>query len=389
LAAAGETVTEAALHETAPATLTIREAEKPNVVFLDGTAIEGGMSKNRNNYTRAALESFAAAFANKPIRINHPSHSEDSDRPEGDVWTQVGKLPDMDGFKITTLPNGKEAVTFTGAILSASPPDIWISDRIRAGIIGDMSINAGGEGVREGDGSFRVTRFTTATSLDLVTTGAAGGRAALQESIREVEDMTPDELRKLVAAQVAEALGQINIVDRVMEAQGVPKEFKALIEAEAKRLQGADAPPAAPETPPAQEAPGDLPEILGGLPAELQTLWGDSFQTCMAGEGAEEVACGHQAWLTVCQSLIPPAPAEEEATCAPKMEAALTAYVKQVKAALGKLPGAGNVTGMGAGAPPAATGTPTGKTAEERAREAFLHIPGFTEVMAATAARGR
>lgn len=388
LTAACATVSEAVLHETAPAHLTVREATQPNTVLLDGTVIRAGMSANGNNYTREALESAIAVFANKPIRINHPSRSEDRDRPEGDVWTQVGRLPEASGFEIVQPEGTPCELRFKGAILSASAPDIWIPDRIRAGIIGDMSINAGGEGVREGDGSFRVARFTAATSLDLVTTGAAGGRATLHESLQGVENMTPEELRKLVAAQVAEALGQVNIVDRVMEAQGVPQEFRALVEAEAKRLKAADEPPAAPEPTPAQEAPGELPEILGGLPAELQTMWGDAFQTCMAGEGAEEMACGHQAWLAVCQSLIPPAPTEEEA-CAPKMEAALTAYVKQVKAALGKLPGAGHITGMGAGAPPAAAAAPSGKTTEERAREAFQAIPGFTEAMAQVAARGR
>jgi len=393
-AAVPETVTESALHETTPACLTIREATQPNTALMDGVLIIEGLSANRNYYTREALLTAPEVFANKPIRINHPSRTEDKDRPEGDVWTQVGRMPPAENFSLYRRDDGRHEMRFTGAVLSASPPDVWIADRIRAGIIGDMSINAGGEGVREGDGCFRVTRFTQATSHDLVTTAAAGGRAALQESqlpSEGVETMTPDELKKLVDAQIAEALGQVNIVDRVMEAQGLPKEFKPLLEAEAARLKaaGEEAPPAEPEK--ATEAPADLPEILGQIPDALQTMWGDAYQGCMAGETPDELVCSHQAWLTVCQSLLPgPAPAPEtpEEACAPKTEA-LTAYAQKLKAALVKSPGAGQITGMGSGGGvPLSPATPP-KSDFEQAKEAFRMIPGFTEAMAETAARGR
>lgn len=383
-------VTEAVdLHETAPASLTVREAQLPNVVFMDGTLIEEGLSKNDHRYTLESLESAAAVFAGKPIRVNHPGRSEDSNRPEGDVWTQVGKLPDANSFEIVQRPNGPAGLhdcIFKGALLSASAPDIWISDRIRAGIIGDMSINAGGEGVREADGSFTVMRFTAATSHDLVTTAAAGGRAALQEAQTGVEkNMTAEELEKLIEAQVQKALGGVNLVDRVLEAQGLPREFKELLEAEAARLKAAEE--LLPAPPVQEQGEQPAPDFLGDLPDAQKQQWGDAFTACMAVENADEMACAHGSWLALVKTLLP-APAEEGAEEEQPVEEALQVYARKLKAALAKSPGVGQVQGMGSGGasqPPAAPEKPY----TERVKEAFAAIPGFTEKMAATAAGGR
>lgn len=385
-------LTEAALHETAPASLIVREAQQPNTVLLDGVLIIEGLSGNGNYYTREALLTAPAVFADKPIRINHPSRTEDKDRPEGNVWTQVGRMPPAENFALYRRDDGRHEMRFTGAVLSASPPDVWIADRIRAGIIGDMSINAGGEGVREADGCFRVTRFTQATSHDLVTTAAAGGRAALQEANKGAENMTPEEVKKLVDAQIAEALGQVNLIDRIMEAQGLPQEFKSLLEAEAARLKAADGEepaPAAPEKP-AGAAPATTPDALALLPDALKGMWGDAYQLCMAGESPDELMCTNQSWLAVCQSLLPgPQTPPEEEACAPKTTTeALNAYARQIKAALAKTPGVGQITGMGSGGAPVKESAPA-KSSFDYAKEAFMRIPGFTESMAETAARGR
>jgi len=382
-----EAVTES-LTETLHGTLSIRESQTPNTVLLDGTIIVEGLSGNNNNYTREALATAASVFAEKPIRINHPSRAEDRDRPEGDIWTQVGKLPLAENIKVKTLPDGTHAVKFYGATLSASPPDIWISDRIRAGIIGDMSINAGGEGVREADGTFKVTKFTAATSLDLVTVAAAGGKVEkLTESLTEV-DMTPEQIKELVAAQVAEQLGAVerekDVVDQVMEAQGLPKEFKPLLEAEARRLMAEAEMPDEDEEQEGMYRREAVPEMLGKLPEEQQMVWANAYEQCMTSEDAEEGACSNAAWLSLVMTLATPVEEPE-----PEMEEALVTYAKRMKAALAKLPGAGQVQGAGQGAQPVQTAQQPARPYAERLAESFAQIPGFTKEMAAIAANGR
>lgn len=372
--------TQEEFHETFNASLAIRESKQPNTVLLDGVVIAEGMSANRNNYTLEALYTAPQVFANKPIRINHPSRSDDRDRPEGDLWTQVGKLPGPDGFKIAKRPDGLHEVRYTGAILSASAPDIWIANRIRAGIIGDMSINAGGKGVREASG-FKVTEFTKAVSLDLVTVAAAGGKAT---ALHESDGGT---MGKKVETEAA--------VTAVMESAKLPAEVRPLIEAEAARLtEMADGEPEKPaaDIEPKKEA---TPEFLADLPEPVATAWVGAFDQCMSGEGADAVACGNVAWLTVVKTLATsenPAPAEEADEPEKKeepMAEVLAAYAKSLKAALATLPGAGNVQGMGTGATPTREAKQPVREPVEWMKESFSRIPGFTQQMAETAAKGR
>jgi hypothetical protein len=194
-----------------------------------------------------------------------------------------------------------------------------------------------------------------------------------------------------VKAQVQKALGEVNLVDKVMEAQGLPKEFKALLEAEAARLKAAaEAPPAPPASPVQEQGEQPAPDFLGDLPDAQKQQWGDAFTACMAAENADEMACAHGAWLAVVKPLLP-APAEEGAEEEDKeqpMEEALQVYARKLKAALAKAPGAGQVQGMGGGGALQTPAAPE-KSYSERCREAFLTIPGFTDKMAATAAGGR
>ena len=384
-----ETATEAqeSFHETFNASLTIRESKQPNTVLLDGVIISEGRSANHNDYTLEALNSGPRVFANKPIRVNHPSRSDDRDRPEGDVWTQVGKLPDVDGFSVTRRGDGKHELRFTGAILSYSEADRWIADRIRAGIIGDMSINAGGKGVREANG-FKVTEFTEATSHDLVTVAAAGGKAT---ALHESDGGT---MKKKEATEAA--------VTAVMESAKLPAEVRPLIEAEAARLtEMADGEeekkpilPAAEGCAPTKEAPA----FLADLPDAAQTAWVGAYDQCMAGGGADEAACSNSAWLAVVKALAPaeaPPATEVDATPAedekeePAMTEALAAYAKRLKAALAKVPGVGSVQGMGTGATQRREAAPAQRDPVEWMKESYSKIPGFTPAMAEIAAKGR
>jgi hypothetical protein len=375
------TVEEAALSETFPASLSIREGKTSNTVLLDGILIVEGVSGNGNDYTLEALRSAPVVFANKPIRINHPSRSDDRDRPEGDLYTQVGRLPGEDGFSVVQRPDGLHEVRFSGAVLSASPPDIWIADRIRAGIIGDMSINGGGEGVREAGGKFTVSKFTAATSHDLVTVAAAGGKAVALHESGKGETMS----KKNKAIE--------EMVERVLESTKLAPEFKPLLEAEAVKLLEQEMADEDEEEQKAteQEKPEEMKEealeFLSELPEPLRNQWGDAYTQCIGQEGASELVCANAAWEVVVKSLLPVEEADDEDKD-DKMQEALNHYAKTLKAALAKMPRVGQVQGMGAGNRPVRESEPESDY-EERLVEAFSRIPGFTPEMAATAAKGR
>jgi hypothetical protein len=407
------TVEEAALSETFPASLSVREGKTSNTVLLDGILIVEGVSGNGNDYTLEALRSAPAIFADKPIRINHPSRSDDRDRPEGDLYTQVGRLPSEDGFTVVQRQDGLHEVRFSGAVLSASPPDVWIADRIRAGIIGDMSINGGGEGVREAGGKFTVSKFTAATSHDLVTVAAAGGKAVALHESGKGETMSKRQKRAIKA-----------MVDRVMESTKLPSEFRALVESEAIRLiEQADEDEE--ETKTAREMDEDedkkiaqeiddeedktrliisqeqndeemegeesAPGFLANLPSNVQDKWIKTFNACMGTSGSSETACVHQAWYSVVRSRAGTHEQEDGDSLDgkdDKMQEALNHYAKTLKAALAKMPRVGQVQGMGAGNRPVRESEPESDY-EERLVEAFSRIPGFTPDMAATAAKGR
>lgn len=372
-----------AIHETASGQLHIREAQQGEpFVLMDGVVFEFGVSENKNRYGESCVESAIREFSGKPIRINHPSRSEDRDRPEGDVFVQVGRLPDSskDNFYVGETRNGR-GLLFKGARLSTSAPDIWISDRIRAGIIGDMSINAAGEGVREADGIFTVERFTDATSLDLVTTAAAGGTAQVREAASNTEDidMNRDEVLELVREAVAEELKESR--------PALTKEERALLEGYAAQREQAGE----------EEEPVEEQAMTAELPDELQAVWDAAYGECEAKDGEN---CEAYAWLSVVAKLLPAgeeepeqmeaegeeedateAEDEEEMTESDQIRAHYNALVK-----LGAI-NPGQVTGMGT-KPPKPPKREAASDLDKHFSEAILRSTGDKR-LAECAAKGR
>ncbi|MCK4958406.1 MAG: hypothetical protein KAT00_03380 [Planctomycetes bacterium] len=161
---------------------------------LSGIIVVEGESKRGNVYTRAALESGRQIFAGKPIFADHPSRSEDRDRPERSVRDLVGKLPtdlaDLWVAPITEGPYaGKQALFYKNGTLSKTAG--WLKTLLQEKIAGAQSINAYGGGDMNQDGKFRVEAFLAAKSLDFVTSASAGGEGHVQESDRDTQ--TTDE----------------------------------------------------------------------------------------------------------------------------------------------------------------------------------------------------
>lgn len=180
------------------------DQERKGCYLLSGVVIAEGLSANGNFYTRDALQSGIEAFSGKPIYADHPSRSEESDRPERSVRDLVGRLSgEPSDF---WLEEGETTLLrFKNARLSSTAG--WLATMIEEKIAGDMSINAMGSG-EEKDRTFHVTEFTEATSLDFVTQAAAGGIGLLAAGRggQSLQDLT---LRALASARpdLVDAIG--------------------------------------------------------------------------------------------------------------------------------------------------------------------------------------
>lgn len=212
---------------------------------LSGIVLVEGRSANGNVYTREALTSGIRAFAGRPIYADHPSRSEEADRPERSIRDLVGRLPldpgDLWVEAIESGPHaGRAALHYRNGQLSETAD--WLATLIREGIAGDQSINAMGAGYPDANGDFIVESFESAVSLDFVTSAAAGGRATLVEaapgtSQNDTEEESPEAeswIEELTVERLAES--RPDIVDSIAhrerrKAYGEKRELSELMEA--------------------------------------------------------------------------------------------------------------------------------------------------------------
>ncbi|RLC86422.1 MAG: hypothetical protein DRJ03_08880 [Chloroflexi bacterium] len=176
---------------------------------LHGIVLIEGRSENGNVYTVEALESAIAVFANRPIYADHPTKTEQRERPERSVRDLVGSLPSADNFWVGLVKEGqfagRHALFYRNGRLSKTAD--WLATLIQEKIAGAQSINAVGAGHWD-TGNFIVEAFTDAISLDFVTRAAAGGQGQLQESsgvggtARDVMDTDIEEAVAAVLAQM-------------------------------------------------------------------------------------------------------------------------------------------------------------------------------------------
>ena len=262
---------------------------------LDGIIVVEGVSKNRNRYTRAALESAIPVFAHGLIYADHNLPGEP---PERSIRNVVGRLPGPEGITVETTESGQAVLRFRGARLSESAG--WLKTMLAEGILGDMSINAAGTGKQEGD-EFIVEAFVTdyPASLDFVTRAAAGGYGALRESETSTvgRDMENTELQRLRAAlkqarreaREAEAARLLEIKTR-----GLSESARLRV---AQRVAGAIRRFVEQDEMPAVEV--TLPEEVQALPEEAQALW---LRAYMEAKPKGEFAANILAWAEVLKS---------------------------------------------------------------------------------------
>jgi len=158
--------------------------------------IEGPRWGSSGYYTSQALDSAPAAFEGAKVYLDHPTRTDETERPERSLRDRVGSVTDVtreaDGAwgKFTVLPHMAQLVASL-----ASGGDL------------DMSIRATAEampGEVNGRSGLIVSRFVEGMSVDLVTEAGAGGRVF--ELIESARAAAPAEL-------VAREADSIVIVD--------------------------------------------------------------------------------------------------------------------------------------------------------------------------------
>jgi len=142
---------------------------------VDVTLIRPGWSKNNRYYSKEALSRAADKFEGSKAYLDHPSKSDEQNRPERSVKDIAGSYSNVrqadDGRLVGTLHLLGENGTFIRPLIDAAiagKPDL----------IG-LSINALGktvQGEAEGRKGIIVEDIAQANSTDIVTTPAAGGR---------------------------------------------------------------------------------------------------------------------------------------------------------------------------------------------------------------------
>ena len=226
---------------------------KAEVVLID----EGlGNRVNMNYYGPEALAGAPEVFECAPCFTDHPSESENSDRPERSIWHKAGYFTNV---RLETI-EGKSTIkavltldeTETGeAVLSKIKAAIQFkadNPAAEAEYVG-LSINATGESERRDmtiNGEPLTVNYVTAfvkdpfTSVDIVTVPARGGRfLALLESIsgarkNKMEANKMSEALKKLLAKLNEAAEVKTPEELKLKMTGIMKEAEE-IEDEAKK----------------------------------------------------------------------------------------------------------------------------------------------------------
>lgn len=140
-----------------------------------------GLSLNNHRYTKAALESGIEVFKGAKMYADHPTASEERERPERSVRDLVGKVGEP---YVGTDKSGTPALR---APIILSENAAWLKTLIKEGIADGLSIRANGKARKDkASGETIVEAFVADphTSVDFVTVPAAGGYTQLNESHR-------------------------------------------------------------------------------------------------------------------------------------------------------------------------------------------------------------
>ncbi len=221
-------------------------------IVWEVTLISAGDSANGRHYPADVLKKAAPLFEGVKAYADHPGRSESRERPERSVRDVIGWF---EGVKYDAKAKALTAhlhLSEAAGSLRQLVLDAW--NRGKKDLIG-LSINAEGQIQESIDGGKRkktVTSISRVSSVDLVTEPAAGGRLEKLVASTRPDDtqkdtaMDPEEIKKIIGAALAEALGPVQAelaaVKALAESNGTPA--PAAAEKPAEKIEEAEKPDA-------------------------------------------------------------------------------------------------------------------------------------------------
>jgi hypothetical protein len=176
----------------------------------EAVIIVAGPSANDRIYSEEAIRSGVDVFSGARLFRDHPTPTEQRERPERSIDEVVGVLGTA---YVGTDKGGKIALR---APMYISAAETTLATKIKEGLLGGLSIRAWGQAAENDDGQMVVEAFVKHphTSVDFVTVPAAGGYAEVSESVSEASpqpEPETDEIeesateRRIIALQEANA----------------------------------------------------------------------------------------------------------------------------------------------------------------------------------------
>lgn len=162
-------------------------------------------------YPEKVLEDYASVFrAGTPVYFDHPTATEESDRPERSVRDLAGKLVSDAEFVEGALYGDIEFYSWAAPVVEELMDDVG------------LSIRAYGTATQEsGRSTPTLQTFTDVESVDVVTRAGAGGKLVeMLESARPAKDPEITVVREATANEKSRALG-----DLVQAAHGTQSDY--------------------------------------------------------------------------------------------------------------------------------------------------------------------
>jgi len=180
---------------------------------LDAIFIGAGMSLNRRLYTPEVLKAAVKLFKGAPVYVDHPTLSEQFERPERSLRDLAGVILDA-RFDTFELEDGSFIEGIGGKLKVAAGAE-WLVQLFEEDVHGgDLSIVAFLEGDVEGpedkpDEQFlKVTNIERLLSVDFVTSAAAKGTLLETEAEAHPVYVQPEEINQKDIYFVDHSLGQ-------------------------------------------------------------------------------------------------------------------------------------------------------------------------------------
>jgi len=267
-----------------------------------------GNEVDKNYYSAEAVNSGAQVFNGAQCYINHPTESEQEERPEGDIWKLAGFWKDTRATQVDDKKTGNKVGAVEGvlycdkseagaAALAKAEAAIKYreyfpnTDEVYAG----MSINYNGipKGTVEIDGEewTNIAEFVRGGSIDVVTKPARGGAfVALEESVKSGAIISKAEADEMLTKEILDKLREAHKDRAKLIEEDAPKEKIEAVEQNIDDLLKSE-----------QDEPETLEvddELIEQLKDEIPQMEGESneqyIERCKSAYGKMSAKMGEQ-----------------------------------------------------------------------------------------------